>query len=78
MDFNLDKGFRIDPTEVDGDWDHIYVYRGTSTAVVITKYKCLDKNGCLMSPDKWTVKAEYDTSLGTKYYREEKLQELLK
>lgn len=77
MEFNLDKGFRINPKEVDGDWDHVYVGRGTSTAIIITKYKCLDQNGCLMSADKWVVKSEYDIKLGKKYYRQEKLNKLL-
>lgn len=77
LKFNLDKGFRINPKEVDGDWDHVYVNRGTSTAIIITKYRCLGQNGCLLPVNKWEVKSEYDIKLGKKYYRQEKLNKLL-
>jgi hypothetical protein len=72
---NLDESFELSTSDFDGDWDHIYVRRGTSTHVIITKYKCIE-NGNLLALDKWNVKTEYNKEWGIKLYRAEKLEKL--
>ena len=70
------SGIRLDPSEFDGDWDYVYAARGTKSAVVITKYKCI-KDGKLLPPGEWEVRSYYDVAWGTKLYREERLNRLL-
>jgi hypothetical protein len=74
MDIN-GKGIELDTKDFDGDWDYVYATRGTSSSVIITKYKCL-KEGCLLPSSDWVVKSYYDRQWGVKVYREEKLQKL--
>lgn len=70
-----DEGIQLDAKEFDGDWDYVYASRGTSSSVIITKYKCL-KDGHLLPSSDWVVRSYYDRQWGIKLYREEKLKQL--
>lgn len=69
------RGIQLDPSQFDGDWNYVYAARGTKSAALITKYKCI-KDGKLLPPSEWEVKSYYDVVWGTKLYREEKLNKL--
>ena len=69
------KGIELDAKEFGSDWNHVYAKRGTSTHVIITKYRCL-KEGCLLPVSEWVIESHYDKEWGIKLYREEKLNQL--
>lgn len=70
-------GIELDPSEFEGEYDHVFARAGTKTHVILTKYKVKDDVGKVLPVKDWTIDIEYNKEWGTKLYRDEKLKNLL-
>lgn len=70
------SGIELDPSEFEGDWDHVFARQGTKTHVLLTKYKVKDEYGKNMPIKDWVTTVEYNKEWETKLYRDEKLKKL--